>query len=69
MPPVGWEKMNPVQLALSNASAELSLLHGLVIKHMPYRTEANLKVIKLVHKAEEWLKTHDCEEKYQKCEK
>ncbi len=48
MPPVGWEKMNPAQLALSNASLELSLLHGLVIKHMPYRAEANLKVIELV---------------------
>ena len=32
MKPVGWEKMNPVQLALFNARFQLAFLHGRKIK-------------------------------------
>ena len=62
--PVGWEKMNPVQIALFNAGYQLSALHGLVMEHLPYDVDFNLEVIKLVHEAEEWLKTHDCKDNY-----
>ena len=61
MKPVGWEKMNPVQLALFNARFQLAFLHGRKIKLTddPNYEINNLEYIRLIDEAEEWLKTQD----------
>ena len=60
MKPVGWEKMNPVQLALFNARFQLAFLHGSEIELTgnPHHVIDNSEYVRLIDEAEEWLKTH-----------
>ena len=66
--PVGWEKMNPVQLALFNARFQLAFLHGYVLGiDKPILAEQNLEIIGLIDKAEEWLTEHDYKDNSPEC--
>ena len=53
---VGWDDMNPVQLALANADIHLSAIHGVLMKSdFPDMAEDNLKVHQLINNANDWL--------------
>ena len=54
--PLGYEKMNPVQLALANADFHLSMIHGALLdSKTPELAEVNLEVHKLIDEANDWL--------------
>ena len=54
--PLGYEEMNPVQLALANVDFHLSFIHGALLdSKMPELAEINLEVHKLVDEANDWL--------------
>ena len=53
---LGWEDMNPVQLALANADIHLSYVHGVLLNSADSSlAEDNLKVHQLIDKANYWL--------------
>ena len=54
--PLGYKKMNPVQLALANVDIHLFFIHGILLdSKMPELAKTNLEVHKLVDEANDWL--------------